>query len=46
MLGELRSLAQSFQDGEKILVGLYEPLWSKLGLTEDILQKEMEKLKA
>ena len=45
MLDELRSLAQLFQDGEGILVGIYEPLWHKLGLTEEVLQREMEKLK-
>ena len=46
MLDELRALAQAFQDGDRILVKIYEPLWHKLGVTEEMARREFEKLKA
>jgi hypothetical protein len=45
MLDELRALAQAFQDGDRILVKIYEPLWHKLGVTEEVVRRELEKLK-
>ena len=46
MLIELRTLAQDFEDGDRILVSIYEPLWHKLGLTQEMAQREFEKLVA
>ncbi len=45
MLDELRALAQAFQDGNHILEELYQPLWHKLGVTEEVVRRELEKLK-
>jgi hypothetical protein len=46
MIDELRDLAQAFQDGDRMVVSLYEPLWAKLGVTEEIVARELQKLKA
>jgi hypothetical protein len=46
MLDELRNLAKKFQDGDRILTGIYEPLWHKLGVTKEIADREYEKLKS
>jgi hypothetical protein len=45
MLDELRALAQAFQDGDRILVKIYDPLWHKLGVTEEVVRRELVKLK-
>ena len=45
MIDELRALAQAFQVGDRILVKIYEPLWHKLGVTEEVVHRELEKLK-
>jgi hypothetical protein len=45
MIDELRALAQAFQDGDRILKKIYEPLWHKLGVTEEVVRRELEKLK-
>lgn len=45
MLDELRQIAQAFQDGDHALVRTYEPLWHKLGMTDEVMQRELERMK-
>jgi hypothetical protein len=44
MIDELQDLAQAFQDGDHMIVDLYKPLWGRLGVTEESIQREMQKL--
>jgi hypothetical protein len=44
MIDELRDLAQAFQDGDHMIVDLFKPLWARLGVTEESIQREMQKL--
>jgi hypothetical protein len=46
VIDELRDLAQAFQDGDRELVNIYEPLWTKLGISEEIVQRELDRLRA
>jgi hypothetical protein len=44
ILDELRQIAQAFQDGDHILADIYEPLWAKCGIGEELIQQEFERM--
>jgi hypothetical protein len=46
ILDELNEIVQNFKDGDNLVVGIYTPLWAKLGANEDTVKQELEKLKA
>ena len=46
VLDELRQMAQVFQDGNKILTDIYEPLWAKCGISQDMVDQEIQKMRA
>lgn len=46
VLDELREMAQAFQDGDKILTDIYEPLWAKCGISQDMVDQEIQKMRA
>jgi|HubBroStandDraft_1064217.scaffolds.fasta_scaffold43834_4 hypothetical protein len=46
VLDELRSLAQTFQDGDHLLVSIYEPLWEKMGMTQEMIEHGLRQIMA
>ena len=46
ILDELRQIAQAFRDGDRILVGFYEPLFAKFGIEHEEIERELDRMRA
>lgn len=46
VLDDLRQIAQAFRDGDRILVGFYEPLFAKFGIGREEIERELDKMRA
>lgn len=44
ILDELRLLAQAFQKADRALRKIYEPLWRRIGMTDEMMQKAYDEL--
>ena len=46
IIGELRAMTRRFQKTDRLVDAVWIPLWERLGLTETLMQAELERMRA